>query len=432
MKCFKHQLLAFILLLSSACFGQTYQEYFNKGNAEKDPIKKINYFTQAILVDKTDSAFYYRGVAKFNQEQYAEAIADYNQAIRLNPYFKWAIASRGQANYRLKNYTEAIADFDAAITIDKKYDFAYAYRGYIKHDLGKYTEAISEYSRAIEIDPNYSWYYISRGKAYCELDKGTEALYDYEQAIKLDPNNPNSYFHSGTEKIHLKKYQDAITDFDQAIKLSPKYDGAYNNRGLAKENLGRYTAAIEDYDKAIKLNPSNDVALNNKKRAIESRNASAASQYNAEPLGLKLGVTPLSDVQQKDNEMEENGYSKWTGGKIFTSKGTAHSIEGAQKITYIFNNEDLLDAVIIAMHKDYFHQVNSYLKGKYTLLSATVPFVGDKYTRYKQGSSIVEIDAPHLSFEMEVIYKTLSFDTAFRNKKAADAMEKRAKQKSKF
>ncbi len=428
---FNTNISALILLFSSACFGQNYHDYYNKGKAEKDPIKQVNYFTQAISVNKTDSAFYYRGVAKHNQEQYAEAIADYDQAIRLNPSFKWACTNRGKAKLGLKRYEEAITDFDFAIRIDKTYDFAYAQRGFAKYELGKYEDAVFDYNRAIEIDPDYSAYYISRGKAYCVLNKGTEALADFEQSIKLDPGNDVGYYYCGREKFHLSRYQDAIADFDQAIKIAPQ-DYSYNIRGLAKENLGRYAAAIADYDQALKLNPKYELAINNRTSAIKLRNAFTANQYNAEPLGFKLGVTPLFVIQQKDDEMEEDGYSKWTGGKKFTSKGTAHNIEGAQSIIYIFNKEDLLDVVIINMHKDYFYKVNSYLKSKYKILSATLPPVGDKHTKYKQGNSIIQLDAPHLSFEMEVIYKTDSFDTALKTKILSETINKTSEQKSKF
>ena len=170
----------------------------------------------------------------------------------------------------------------------------------------------------------------------------------------------------------------------------------------------------------------------NNNKVVKSSSALTANQSNAEPLGFKLGVTSLAVIKQKDGEMQLDGYSKWTGGKQFTSKGTVHNIEGAKNITYIFNKQDLLDAVIIVMHKDYFNKVNSYLKSKYKLQSETIPFVGDKYTKYKQGNSIVELNAPHLSFEMEVSYSTVTFDTAFKNKKLVEANNKTAEQKSKF
>jgi hypothetical protein len=95
---------------------------------------------------------------------------------------------------------------------------------------------------------------------------------------------------------------------------------------------------------------------------MKAKNAFAANQNNAEPLGFKLGFTPLSAVREKDDDMQEDGYSKWTDGKKFISKGTVHNIEGAKSITYIYNEEDLLDVVIIVMHKDYFSKVKQLPK----------------------------------------------------------------------
>ena len=57
-------------------------------------------------------AFYNRALAYENKEKYDLAIADYDQAIRLNPDFIFARKNRAYA-YEAKNeYSRAIPDFD--------------------------------------------------------------------------------------------------------------------------------------------------------------------------------------------------------------------------------------------------------------------------------------------------------------------------------
>jgi tetratricopeptide (TPR) repeat protein len=64
---------------------------------------------------------------------YELAIADYGQAIKLNPRDAWAYCNRGIVYYDQKQYELAIADFDQAIKLDPSYTKAYSYRDRAYH-----------------------------------------------------------------------------------------------------------------------------------------------------------------------------------------------------------------------------------------------------------------------------------------------------------
>ena len=75
------------------------------------------------------NAYENRGNAKVNLDQYQEAIADFDEAIRLQPDYAYAYANRGNAKVNLGQYQEAIADFDEAIRLQPDNAYAYADRG---------------------------------------------------------------------------------------------------------------------------------------------------------------------------------------------------------------------------------------------------------------------------------------------------------------
>ena len=67
------------------------------------------------------ASFYYsRGHARVELGQYEEAIADYDQAIRLQPDSAPMYINRSNAKAELGQYREAIADLEAALDLARE------------------------------------------------------------------------------------------------------------------------------------------------------------------------------------------------------------------------------------------------------------------------------------------------------------------------
>jgi tetratricopeptide (TPR) repeat protein len=54
-------------------------------------------------------------------------------------------------------HEEALADYDEALTIDPEYASAHASRGAALADLGRREEALAALDRALELRPSYEW-----------------------------------------------------------------------------------------------------------------------------------------------------------------------------------------------------------------------------------------------------------------------------------
>ena len=273
-------------------------DHFRRGNRHYDAgeyADAIAEYTQAIALDpKYAAAYNNRGAANNHLGKYTEAIADCTQAIILDPKYAAAYNNRGYANNHLGKYAEAIADYTQAIALDPKYAVAYNNRGNAYADLGKYAEAIADYTQAIALDPKYAAAYNNRGYVYNDLGKYAEAIADCTQAIALDPKNAAAYNNRGYAYRNLGKYAEAIADYTQAIALDPKNAAAYNNRGYAYDDLGKYAEAIADYDQAIALDPKYAVAYNNRGAAYDDlgKYAEAIADYTqAIALDPKYAVT---------------------------------------------------------------------------------------------------------------------------------------------
>ncbi len=195
------------------------------------------------------------GNAKYEIEDYENAISDYYKVIQLQPDDAEAYNNMGLAKFALEQHFDAIADFDIAIRLKPDYALAYSNRGIVKAQLGEFADAISDFDAAIGFDRELTSAYYNRGLMYAMLEQFASAVSDFNTAIRLDPEFASAYINRGVVKRKLGKYTAAIADYDIAIRLEPDAADAYLNRGTAKESLGQHVAAISDYDTAIRLKP---------------------------------------------------------------------------------------------------------------------------------------------------------------------------------
>ena len=189
------------------------------------------------------------------QGQLEEAIAEYGEAIRLNPQAAEAYFNRGNSFKGLGQYQRAIADYDETIRLEPQLPTAYNNRGNSFLGLGQYQRAIADYDEAIRIDPELANAYVGRGGAYNDLGEFQRAIADLNEAIELEPQLADAYNNRGNSFSGLGQYQCAVADLNEAIRLNPEDSVAYYNRGLNYSRLGQSQRAIAEYDEAIRIDP---------------------------------------------------------------------------------------------------------------------------------------------------------------------------------
>jgi tetratricopeptide (TPR) repeat protein len=212
-----------------------------------------------------------RGDAWYAKREYDQAIADYGEAIRLDPKYAVAYRSRGDAWRAKREYDQAIADYDQAILLNPRDDVAYNNRGLAWAAKQEYDKAIADYGEAIRLDPKYAPSYDNRGDAWRAKREYDKAIADYDQAIRLDPKYATAYNDRGRAWRAKQEYNKAIADYDQAILLNPRDDVAYNNRGLAWYAKQEYDKAIADFSEAIRLDPKYAPSYDNRGRAWKAK-----------------------------------------------------------------------------------------------------------------------------------------------------------------
>ncbi len=115
-----------------------------------------------------------------------EAVADATLLIEKNQDDAAAYATRGQALNLLGEYAFAVNDFDEAIRVDPQNSHYYSGRGRARSILGNLDNALEDYNAAIERDAENVEAYLGRGAARQTLGKWGLAIADYRKAIELD------------------------------------------------------------------------------------------------------------------------------------------------------------------------------------------------------------------------------------------------------
>jgi tetratricopeptide (TPR) repeat protein len=222
-------------------------------------------FTQAIVINPNAfNAYNNRGFTYYSLNDYPAAIADFTKAIELNSGFTPAYNNRGLVYSAQGQYAEAFADYNHAIRIAPNDAIAYYNRGNIYSAQGQYAEAIADYTQAIALDPQDAAAYYNRGNIYSIHGQYAKALADYNEAIRIDPNDATAYTDRGLTYSAQGQYAKAIADYNQAIALDPHDATTYYNRGGAYADLQDYPAAIADYTQALALDPQDTAAYNNR------------------------------------------------------------------------------------------------------------------------------------------------------------------------
>jgi len=164
--------------------------------------------------------------------------------------------------------------------------------------------------------------------------------------------------------------------------------------------------------------------------AIPTAEISAASPSKVAPLGFEIGVADYNTVKRslpRQSNPRDHGINKFSDGPMIQTGGEGYGVEGLQNVGYIFDRNNILCGVIMTFSKYRFDDVYSHLAEKYRLENRQIPFVGDKFARFRSGKAIVELSAPHLGFEMYANYLT---DDLVRRRKSIDEAEEEEKIRS--
>lgn len=236
-----------------------------------------------------------QGKEKARQQNYQGAIADFSQAIQLNPHLGEAYYRRGLAYTNLNNLHQAVFDYTEAIQRGYKLLEVYYARALVRFQLQNFPGAKEDLVLAIALKSNYAPAYHLKGKIEQQMANREEAIISFKQAANLylaakDADNcrlclekikqlqssPVTLTNSQPQAVSVFPSQEeifsqilqkaetnplsAIEDLDWAIKSDSQDARAYCCRGIIKSKIGDKQGAIADLNQALQIDPQQLIA----------------------------------------------------------------------------------------------------------------------------------------------------------------------------
>jgi tetratricopeptide (TPR) repeat protein len=207
-----------------------------------------------------------------------EAIAHYQQSVRLDPNKPEAFNNLGTLLMNAGNYGEAESALRSALRARPDYIEALGNLGLLLCKVKRYDEGFLSYEAALRSDPAAA---EIRGKfASSRCDFGidlagrgdvTGAVEQFRSALEIDPHSAMAHYDLGVTFAAQKKLDLARREYEQAIGADPNFVPAHNNLGILLGEEGKFDEAIMHFKVALSIRPDFKMAADNLKIFTEAR-----------------------------------------------------------------------------------------------------------------------------------------------------------------
>lgn len=151
-----------------------------------DNQKEAQRFIDLAIKEHPNNAefFYRRGLLNNIRGQFRKAITDFDKAYSMSGGNAKVniLINRGISHLRDESPEKALADFEEALNINPRNSSAYSYRGFVNHRQGNFAEAVADFNKAIDLDPENMMSHYNRGMAYHRIGDKAKACADFHKA----------------------------------------------------------------------------------------------------------------------------------------------------------------------------------------------------------------------------------------------------------
>ncbi len=236
--------------------GQVHYQAKQLAEAKKDLAKSIT-------VKPTSQAYFWQGLIDRDEKLPLLALANYEEAIKLDPTNASAIKEAALCYLALKDYRNTLKHLNTLAKIDQTTlipNFL-PLRAAVEMKLGLDSVAASDLEKIIKDRPLDKSIRIDHARCSIHTREYAQAYEDYSVLLQEDPTNVAWLVERGKISNLEKRYDLADNDFERAIQRDSNCVQAYLWRGIDSGEQGVYGQALVDIAHAMKLQPGNKLAI---------------------------------------------------------------------------------------------------------------------------------------------------------------------------
>jgi len=192
------------------------------------------------------------------RESRAKAVADYQQALELDPGYALARVALAevymhQAGLDVVSYDEgfekARREIETVLELDPNLAVAHAALGLLKtrHDWD-WSGADAAFKRALELEPGNAAVIQQASLLARALGRFDEAVQLARRAVELDPLNRPSHFSHGINAFVSGRFDEAEAAYRRVLELQPDFAGAHSFLGRLYLARSRPDAALQEIE----------------------------------------------------------------------------------------------------------------------------------------------------------------------------------------
>lgn len=194
-----------------------------------------------------------RGLIYHRMGDNSRALADYSEALKLDPTDSYALYNRAIIYSRMGDPQRSIQDLNASLKLRPDNDDAYWERGNAYFDMWRLEDAIKDYTTLHNRDGDHPYALADRGIAYAWLNNRELAERDFATVRDGDPGWPVVLRGRALLAMRRKDYRRVIAYLSKALALDPKDDFALRMRADAYWETGELDLARDDDDRVRAL-----------------------------------------------------------------------------------------------------------------------------------------------------------------------------------
>ena len=222
---------------------------------------------QLALRDDPESAeaMYGIGSVYLNQQKTAEARQCFERALKLRASYPDTLArawnNLGLLAGQAGRTAEAIADFQEALRLSPDNRIALNNLGRAYRVQKRYDDAREAYEHVLRLGPDDPDANYGLGMMYAQNDDTDHAFECLQRALKARPVFPEALNNLGILYLRTDRVKEAVATFQESIRVAPRFDQAYLNLArvyAVEENPEKARAVLQDL---LKQHPDHPAAL---------------------------------------------------------------------------------------------------------------------------------------------------------------------------